>query len=457
MQNRTICLLNDSFPPVIDGVSNCVVNYAENIQHLGGHAIVATPAVEGADDSAFSFPVLRYPSIDTRRQIGYVTGYPFSPEISEKIKESHPDVLHTHCPVTSCLFARSLRYLTDSPVVLTYHTKFDIDISNAIRGRLVQEGALRALLLNIRACDEVWAVSEGAGENLRKLGYEGDYVVMRNGVDMPLGPADEKDVSEATDGFDLPAGIPVYLFVGRMMWYKGVRIILDALTRLSREGRDFRMVFIGGGGDAPEITAYSSECGLDGKCIFTGPLRDRRLLRAWYTRADLFLFPSTFDTNGLVVREAAASGTASVLIAGSSAAEGVISGRNGFLIDEEPEALAGCLSGLYDNPEFSAQVGRAAARDLYLPWKDAVAIACERYDIVLDKYRSGQYEKKTGDGFFKSQGELMGFLSLVENQRRSVKLNLGAAREAIIEHRNEIKNEINYAYENLIDRMDKYL
>ncbi len=76
---------------------------------------------------------------------------------------------------------------------------------------------------------------------------------------------------------------------------------------------------------------------------------------------------------------------------------------------------------------------------------------------MLDKYRSGQYEKKTGDGFFKSQGELMGFLSLVENQRRSVKLNLGAAREAIIEHRNEIKNEINYAYENLIDRMDKYL
>ena len=38
--------------------------------------------------------------------------------------------------------------------------------------------------------------------------------------------------------------------------------------------------------------------------------RDREILRAWNTRADLFLFPSTFDTNGLVVREAAACGLA---------------------------------------------------------------------------------------------------------------------------------------------------
>ncbi len=457
MQNKTICLLNDSFPPVIDGVSNCVVNYAENIQALGGNALVATPAVEGADDTAFSFPVLRYPSIDTRRQLGYVTGYPFSPEISEKIKESRPDVLHTHCPVTSCLFARSLRYLTNAPVVLTYHTKFDIDISNAIRGRLVQEGALRALLLNIRACDEVWAVSGGAGDNLRKLGYEGDYVVMRNGVDMPLGPADEKDVSEVTEGFDLPSGVPVYLFVGRMMWYKGVRIILDALTRLSGEGRDFRMVFIGGGGDASEITDYSSKCGLDGKCIFTGPVRDRRLLRAWYTRADLFLFPSTFDTNGLVVREAAASGTASVLIAGSSAAEGVISGKNGFLIEEDAEYLAGCLSGLYGDRAFVKQVGENASRDLYVSWHTAVSAAFERYGTVVENYRSGLYEKKTGDGFFRYQSELMDLMSVLEERRRTMMADIAAARSAVRDRRNGLRNGIEYARESLSEHRNRHL
>ena len=42
---------------------------------------------------------------------------------------------------------------------------------------------------NISACDEVWAVSHGAGENLRSLGYQGDIVVMENGVDFPRGAA----------------------------------------------------------------------------------------------------------------------------------------------------------------------------------------------------------------------------------------------------------------------------
>ena len=87
MDKHTICLLNDSFPPIIDGVANAVVNYAENIEKHHGHAVVVTPAVPGADDSGFPFPVVRYPSIDTRRLVGYVAGYPFSPETALRVRE----------------------------------------------------------------------------------------------------------------------------------------------------------------------------------------------------------------------------------------------------------------------------------------------------------------------------------------------------------------------------------
>ena len=87
MDKRTICLLNDSFPPEIDGVANAVVNYAKNITKSGENAIVVTPTMPGADDSAFPFPVLRYPSIDTRKKLGYVAGYPFSPETARVLTE----------------------------------------------------------------------------------------------------------------------------------------------------------------------------------------------------------------------------------------------------------------------------------------------------------------------------------------------------------------------------------
>ena len=101
MDKHTICLLNDSFPPIIDGVANAVVNYAENIEKHHGHAVVVTPAVPGADDSGFPFPVVRYPSIDTRRLVGYVAGYPFSPETALRVREEKVELLHTHCPIAS--------------------------------------------------------------------------------------------------------------------------------------------------------------------------------------------------------------------------------------------------------------------------------------------------------------------------------------------------------------------
>ena len=209
MDKHTICLLNDSFPPIIDGVANAVVNYAENIEKHHGHAVVVTPAVPGADDSGFPFPVVRYPSIDTRRLVGYVAGYPFSPETALRVREEKVELLHTHCPIASAILARSLREVVDAPLVLTYHTKYNIDIAKAVKSRLLQESAIRALVQNVNACDEVWVVSRGAGENLRSLGYEGAYTVMENGVDVPRGRVSAAAVAAATAGYDLPDGVPL--------------------------------------------------------------------------------------------------------------------------------------------------------------------------------------------------------------------------------------------------------
>ena len=405
-ENTGICLLNDSFPPLIDGVANAVVNYAQRLTERGDAVTVATPAVPGADDSAFPFPVLRYPSFDTRKKLGYVSGRPFSPELAARLQKEGVGVLHTHCPIVSTFLARELRDVVDAPIVLTYHTKFDIDIAKAVRGKLLQESAIRALVQNISACDEVWTVSRGAGENLRSLGYQGDYLVMPNGVDLPRGRLTPEEVRSVTASYDLPEDVPCFLFVGRLMWYKGIRIILDALASL--RDQPFRMVFLGGGMDEADIRKYTEELGLTDRCLFPGSVRDRQALRAWYCRADLFLFPSTFDTNGLVVREAAACGLPAVLIRGSCAAEDVTDGVTGFLIEENAPSLAACLRELLRSPEKLRAVGRTAEENLYLSWADAVDHAAARYETVMERYRSGPRRKPTlPDEMFRSVGELM--------------------------------------------------
>ncbi len=408
-----VCLLNDSFPPVIDGVTNAVVNYAKNIKEQGGASLVVTPEDPDADDSAFDFPVYRYPGIDVKKTIGYVAGYPFSPATAKRIKESHIDVLHSHCPIASTIFARSIKRLLDVPLIMTYHTKFDIEIEGAIKGKLLQGSAVSALVNNISACDEVWVVSEGAGRNLRSMGYEGDYIVMPNGADMPPGRLPENETMELTSSLKVPDGVPVYLFVGRLMWYKGIRIILDALAALRSQKMDFRMVFVGGGQDADEIKEYTSKLGLNDKVMFTGPVNDRKVLQAWYCRADLFLFPSDFDTNGLVVREAAACSLPAALLRGSCAAEGVRNRHNGFLTQENAASLAVLLATAGRDKKLLRAAGENAASELYISWPDAVRKAVDRYETVIDRYKSGLYPKKTGplDEFFSLQGTLMDILS----------------------------------------------
>ena len=184
------------------------------------------------------------------------------------------------------------------------------------------------------------------------------------------------------------------LFVGRMMTYKGLPLILDALKLLMDGGQNFRMVFIGKGPDRELMEEKARSLGLDRKCLFVGPVYDRDELRAWNTRADLFLFPSTFDTNGLVVREAAACGLGCVLIKGSCAAEGITDGRNGFLIDETPEAMAALLREVCPDLDQLHQVGRHAMDEIYLSWQSAVNTAYDRYGAILELQRAGALPPK---------------------------------------------------------------
>ena len=142
------------------------------------------------------------------------------------------------------------------------------------------------------------------------------------------------------------------------------------------------------------------------------------------------------------MREAAASGCPSVLIAGSCAAEGVTDGRNGFLIEENAASLCAKLTALCADREAMRRVGENAMRELYLSWEDAVARANERYVVVLDRYRSGKYPKheRFSDEFFNTQGDLMEAMSRVAEMRgetgrlrRELREGFDEAREALRE------------------------
>ena len=212
---------------------------------------------------------------------------------------------------------------------------------------------------------------------------------MPNGVDFPKGRASEEDIEALRAEFGIDTNIPLFLFVGRVFWYKGFKTILQSLKYVSESGTDYRMMIVGDGGDIDGVKAEAERLGIIDKFIFAGAINDRSELRVYYCMADLFFFPSVYDTNGIVVREAAACGLPSLLIRGSCAAEDFTNYRNAILTPNDPFAISKELIHAAKHRELLKDMGQHAMNEVYLSWEDAVKNAFERYHVVLENYKRG--------------------------------------------------------------------
>ena len=383
MNEFSVGLFNDSFPPSIDGVAQVVKNYAEHLHRRDCNVTVVTPQYQQVRDD-YEYDVFRYPSIPTSTLIGYRVGVPFDPETLLRLHKKKFDLMHIHAPFASSVLVSALNHRPRVPTILTYHTKFDIDLEKRITNTAFRKLATEFVSHNVNAVDEVWVVTQSCGEALHNIGYDGPYRVTENGTDFPKGSASPEAIAALRETYDLHEDVPTFLFVGRLMWYKNLKLILDALGRLHNDGLAFRALIVGEGYDAPEIERYSQQLGLASKVTFTGPIRDREYLRVFYSVCDLFLFPSTYDTCGIVVKEAAACNCPSLLIRGSCAAEGVIHGDSGFLAEENAASCAETIAAAVSDRSLLKRVGVRAGETLYLSWEDAVSRAYDRYREILN-------------------------------------------------------------------------
>ena len=382
MKRLHIGQFNDSFPPTIDGVAQAVKNYAQNLHQNHCDVTVVTPRYQGVEDN-YPFDVYRYQSLPLEKQLRYRVGNPFNPKTLVELRKKKFDLIHIHAPFASSVLATAIDPRHKIPVVLTYHTKFEYDLEKQIHSSAFLKIAMQFMLNNIHRADEVWAVTDGCGKALQNIGYEGDYYVMENGTDFPRGRADDAIVAALREKHRIPEDAFVFLFVGRMMWYKNARIIIEAMRYLKKHRLPFRMLMVGGGVDLEDIRAYAAIAGVEEEVIFTGPIYDREELRGYYSLSDLFIFPSTYDTSGIVVKEAAACSCPSLLVRGSCASEGAMHGTNALLAEENGEDCGRVILEACQSRSSLNEIGETASRDLYLSWEDAVARAHKRYGEIL--------------------------------------------------------------------------
>jgi 1,2-diacylglycerol 3-alpha-glucosyltransferase len=375
---------SDSFPPIIDGVALTVKNYREELEKILGPAFAVVPACPGAERSGAAAGgkdrVIRYLSMPAVGRAPYRLGLPrCDPALQAALLSLPFDLVHAHSPFAAGRSALRLARRRGIPLVATFHSKYRDNLQGALPVPALVDWEVRRIADFFSRADQVWIPTAESLETLREYGFRGKAELVPHGVDLKA-PVDPGGLRRRADR--LLATAPedtVLLYVGQLAWEKNLRFLVRVLAAARRRGRVFTVAFVGEGYAAAGLEALVRSQGLAEVARFTGVLRDRKSLSACYARSQLLLFPSLYDTCGLVVREAAVFGLPALLLRGSAAAAGVKDDVNGFLTDCSERAYAERLMVLLDHPGLLTRAGAGARRTLCRSWQQVAREVKERY------------------------------------------------------------------------------
>jgi 1,2-diacylglycerol 3-alpha-glucosyltransferase len=155
----------------------------------------------------------------------------------------------------------------------------------------------------------------------------------------------------------------VLISVGRLAPEKNWDTLLRAFAKVSTAHPDVRFVLIGDGSARQSLEELASELNVSDRVTFTGALPFAEIPR-YLKAADVFAFASVTETQGLVTIEAMAAGLPVVAVDGPGTRDIVEHGKQGFLVENDPEALAKGLIKLLADPQrikrFSTQALKKA-------------------------------------------------------------------------------------------------
>lgn len=375
-----IGLCSDTFLPIIDGVGRVVFQYAQNLSSRGHRVYVLCPRCDAGCRDDYPFEIIDYASVPLPGAPQYAAGVPgIDFHYQKRINAVTLDLIHAHSPGPSGALALRLARKRKIPLVGTFHSKYYEDFYRITHSKLLAQIGTNYVVDFYDKCTEVWTVSRDARDTLCQYGYRGEAVLMPNGAELRTRP---RDPAAILAPLGLP-NAPMLLYVGQIDNKKNLPRVLRACA-LAAAHASFVLVLAGRGRDQSDLRTLAEQLGIGDRVFFTGHITDPVVLDALYACANLFVFPSLYDTAGLVVREAAVMGTPSVVVRGSAPAEGIRDGINGYLCEDDDQNLAAVLLKALSDPS-AREVGDAAANTLPLSWNGVINNVIARYQAIIER------------------------------------------------------------------------
>jgi len=377
-----IAIFSESFEPVLNGVTTSIQTLRDALRDHGHEVLVFAPGFRGYrddDPEVFRFPSFRPP---TARD--YPLALPWKRGLISLVRELKPDIIHTQTPFMLGWTGLRIGRRLGIPVVSTNHTQY-AEYTHYFPFAPVSwsRAAVIAMLRRYyNACDLVVTPSQANKDILISYGVRPDIRVIptANSLDIPRTPGVREEVRRE---WGVPADAIVLLFVGRLAREKNMTLLLDGLSRLSAEHDDLRLVVVGGGPYEEHLAREIENRDLSDRVVMTGSV-PREMVGRVYCGGDLFVFPSTTDTQGLVLVEALAAGLPCIAVNAGGSPEMLRDGDDGFLCDNDAADFAAKVEALANSDDLRRTFSdRAIENSRRFGSQEMVRLMLAAYDAAL--------------------------------------------------------------------------
>ena len=329
-----ILFVSDVYFPRVNGVSTSIATFRREMR-LQGHSVhlIAPEYYAPSDDESH---ILRVPS-------RYL---PMDPEDRlmksswvmanlGQLRAEFFDIVHVQTPFAAHYLGIKLARLMQIPCVETYHTFFEEYLYHYVPylpKHLMKMVARGFSKHQGNTLDALVVPSYPMHEVLRSYNIKTPMKVIPTGIDpVSFRPGNGASFRKS---YEIPEDRPLLLFVGRVAFEKNIDFLLTMLLEVRKQIPDVLLLIAGEGPARVGLEAKVLQLGLSSNVRFIGYLDRHTELRDCYSAADVFVFASRTETQGLVLLEAMAQSVPVVAIAEMGTRDVLEEGK-GVLIAED--------------------------------------------------------------------------------------------------------------------------
>ena len=363
---RTL-MVSDVYFPRVNGVSTSIETFR--------HALAA-------EDVQVTLVAPRYGNEEEEARIHRVNGRPVPGDPEDRLVNwktmhqtvldaaQHCDVIHIQTPFVAHYAGLAAAKRLNKPVIATYHTLFEAYLEHylpLVPAPLLRQMARYFSRHQCNALNGIIVPSVAMRNRLLEYGVTTPLHILPTGI--PLGNFDHGQGQRFREEWQIPPNRPIALFVGRVAHEKNIGFLLDMMQHALQLRPDLCLAIAGEGPALGDLVAQTRSLGLSGNVRFIGYLDRAQSLPDCYAAADVFVFASKTETQGLVLLEAMAAGLPVVALAEMGTKDILEPGKGCLTPSDNPSEFAHAVCTLLNDPEQHAHKA-AEAQAFASTWSD---------------------------------------------------------------------------------------